>query len=42
MKYCHFLLLLAKFDLYLQFSSAQSPTAYIGTMAFTANYKLPS
>lgn len=42
MKYYHFPFLLAKFDLYLEFSIAQSPTTYIGTMAFTANCKLPS
>lgn len=42
MKYCHFLFQLAKFDLYLKSSSALSPTAYIGTIAFTANCKIPS
>lgn len=41
-RYCHFLFSLAKFDLYLEFSSAWSPTADIGTTAFTANCKLHS
>lgn len=42
MSYCHFLFPLAKFDLYLKFSGAWSPSENIGTMAFIANCKLPS
>lgn len=41
MRHYRFLSPLAKFDLYLKFSSAWS-LLYIGTMAFTANCKLHS